>query len=300
LTRRYLEIPGETVQRVALEYTRESGVRNLERELSNIARKVARDLAEGKRSKQVITAERLEDFLGPPRFQNEVAMRTATAGVATGLAWTQSGGDILFIEATYYPGKGMLKLTGQLGEVMVESAQAAYSYLLSNQKDLGLPSTFAKRNDIHVHIPAGAVPKDGPSAGVTMATALYSLLTDRPVRSDLAMTGEITLRGQVLPVGGLKEKVLAAKLAGIEHVLVPDRNRKDIEDIPEGIREGMVFHYAKTIDDVLKQAVNRRAARPAKKARPSKVKTPNAKAQRKSRSTAKSVRPKKKTTTRRR
>jgi ATP-dependent Lon protease len=269
LTRRNLGIPDDTIVRVAMEYTREAGVRNLERELSNIARKVARNVAEGNRKKQTVTPERLEEYLGAPHHQNEVALRTSTPGVATGLAWTQAGGDILFIEATRFPGKGNLRLTGQLGEVMVESAQAALSYLKSNQKVLKIPASYFQKNDIHVHIPAGAVPKDGPSAGVTMATALYSLMTGKAVRADLAMTGEISLRGLVLPIGGLKEKVLAAKLAGINHVLVPDRNRKDVEDIPEGISEGMSYYYAKTIDDVLKVAITssrkRRAAK--KKAR---------------------------------
>ena len=255
LTRRYIEITDDTIRRVGLEYTREVGLRNLERELSTVARKVARAVAEGKKAKQVITPDRLEELLGAPRIVNEVALRTATPGVATGLAWTEQGGDILFIEATSMPGKGGLKLTGQLGEVMVESAQAAFSYLRSQAKDLRIPVTVLNKNDFHIHVPAGAVPKDGPSAGVTMATALYSLMKGKKVRKDLAMTGEITLRGLVLQIGGLKEKVLAAKLAGIMHVLVPERNRKDLADVPEGIREGMTFHFAETIGDVLKIAL---------------------------------------------
>jgi len=273
LTRRYIDIPDETVRRVGMEYTRESGLRNLERELSNVARKVARGVAEDKRARQVVSPNRLEEYLGPPRFVNEVALRTATPGVATGMAWTEHGGDILFIEATSMPGKGGLKLTGQLGDVMVESAQAAYSYLRSKAKDLGIASATFAKHDFHIHIPAGAVPKDGPSAGVTMATALYSLMTRRKVRKDLSMTGEITLRGLVLQIGGLKEKVLAAKLAGITHILIPERNRKDLAELSEGIVEGLTFHFADTIEDVLKAALvadkkptGRKSASPKKRA----------------------------------
>jgi ATP-dependent Lon protease len=271
VTRRNIDLPEETIRRIAMEYTREVGLRNLERELSTVVRKVARGVAEGKKSKQVISPDRLEEFLGPAHFLNEVALRTASPGVATGMAWTQTGGDILFIEATAMPGKGNFKLTGQLGQVMNESAHAALSYLRANAKSLGVSDSFFTKYDIHIHIPAGAVPKDGPSAGVTMATALYSLMTDKPVRADVAMTGEITLRGQVLPIGGLKEKMLAAKLAGISHILMPERNRKDLSDVSDQILEGLTFHYAETISDVLAVALEK-PNKAAKKTSPAKKK----------------------------
>ncbi len=263
LTRRQIDLSDDTIRAVALGYTREVGLRNLERELSSVARKVARKVAEGVKKKHAVTPERLEEFLGPTKFINEVALRTATPGVATGLAWTEMGGDILFIEATSMPGKGNLKLTGQLGQVMVESAQAAFSYIHANAGTLGIKENLFQRLDFHIHVPSGAVPKDGPSAGVTIAAALYSLMTGIPVRADLAMTGEITLRGQVLQIGGLKEKVLAAKLAGITHVLIPKRNRKDLVEVSNTILEGLTFHFAESIGDVLKIAL----ARPSRKPR---------------------------------
>jgi ATP-dependent Lon protease len=256
LSKGKLEFTDTAIQRAALEYTREVGLRNLERELSTIGRKVARKVAEGRKSKQVVSPDRLEEFLGPPKFVNEVALRTATPGVATGMAWTELGGDILFVEATSMPGKGGLKLTGQLGQVMIESAQAAFSYLHSNCKSLKLPPSLFQKQDFHVHVPSGAIPKDGPSAGVTMASALFSLMTNKPVRRDLAMTGEITLRGQVLQIGGLKEKVLAAKLAGITHILIPKRNEKDLVELSDFIRDGLTFHFAETVEDVLRVAVD--------------------------------------------
>jgi ATP-dependent Lon protease len=233
-------------------YTREAGVRNLEREIANVIRAVAVLVAEDKaKPKEVIDISRIPDFLGPQKYLPEVAERTAEAGVATGLAWTPVGGDILFIEATRMNGKGNLVLTGQLGDVMKESAQAALSFIRAHAKWLGLEDGFLERSDIHLHIPAGAIPKDGPSAGVTMFVAMVSLLTNKPIRSDVAMTGEITLRGLILPVGGIKEKFLAAHRAGIKRVIMPERNRKDIIDIPEQPRKEIEIIFVKRMDELL-------------------------------------------------
>ena len=233
-------------------YTREAGVRNLEREAANVIRAVAVLVAEDKaKPKEIIDIGRIPEFLGPQKFLPEVAERTAEAGVATGLAWTPVGGDILFIEATRMNGKGNLVLTGQLGDVMKESAQAALSFIRAHAKWLGLEDGFLERSDIHLHIPAGAIPKDGPSAGVTMFVSMVSLLTGKPVRSDVAMTGEITLRGLILPVGGIKEKFLAAHRAGIKRVIMPERNRKDIIDIPEQPRKEIEIIHVKRMDELL-------------------------------------------------
>ncbi|HET6147695.1 MAG TPA: endopeptidase La [Polyangia bacterium] len=233
-------------------YTREAGVRNLERELANVIRAVAVLVAEGKAaSKEVVTVDRIPEFLGPQKHISEVAERTAEPGVATGLAWTPVGGDILFIEATKMNGKGQLVLTGQLGDVMKESAQAALSFIRARAKWLGLEENFLEKTDIHVHIPAGAIPKDGPSAGVTMFVSMASLLTGKPIRNDVAMTGEITLRGLVLPVGGIKEKFLAAHRAGIKRVIMPERNRKDVIDIPEQPRKEIEILFVKRMDELL-------------------------------------------------
>ena len=233
-------------------YTREAGVRNLERELANVIRAVAVLVAEGKaQPKETVTVDRIAEFLGPAKHISEVAERTAEPGVATGLAWTPVGGDILFIEATKMNGKGQLVLTGQLGDVMKESAQAALSFIRARARWLGLEENFLEKTDIHVHIPAGAIPKDGPSAGVTMFVAMASLLTGKPIRSDVAMTGEITLRGLVLPVGGIKEKFLAAHRAGIKRVIMPERNRKDVIDIPEQPRKEIEILFVKRMDELL-------------------------------------------------
>ncbi len=234
-------------------YTREAGVRNLERELGAICRGVAVKVAEGKASdSEVVDAAAVADYLGPTKFVSEVADRTSVPGVATGLAWTAVGGDILFIEATKMPGKGKLTLTGQLGEVMKESVTAALSFIRSRAPQLGLEQgAFLESTDIHVHVPAGAVPKDGPSAGVTMYTSLVSLLTGIPVRPDVAMTGEITLRGNVLQVGGIKEKLLAAHRAGIKRIILPERNMKDLVDVPDEVKNEMDIHPAKRMDEVL-------------------------------------------------
>jgi len=234
------------------DYTREAGVRNLEREIGNICRKIARKIVEKKKYPKKITAENLPSFLGPKKFFAEVAERITTPGIATGLAWTPVGGSILFIEATRMSGDGKLKLTGQLGAVMKESANIALSYLHSNCNKYKINSKIFEESNFHIHIPEGATPKDGPSAGITLVTALYSLLTDKKVKNDFAMTGEITLRGKVLPVGGIKEKVLAAKEAGIKNIILPKHNQKDLDEIPDNVKEKLNFHFVDTIDDVLK------------------------------------------------
>ncbi|MBI4835211.1 MAG: endopeptidase La [Planctomycetes bacterium] len=235
-------------------YARESGVRNLEREIATLCRKIAKEKASGNKFARKITANNVADFLGPIKYFQEIAERTSEPGVATGLAWTRVGGDILFIEATRMKGNKGFMLTGHLGEVMKESAQAALSYIRAHAKKFKIQEDFFRESDIHVHVPAGAIPKDGPSAGVTMAISLISLLTNRPVRSDVAMTGEITLRGKVLPVGGIKEKVLAAKSSGIKTVLLPKKNMKDIEDIPLRLTKGLHFEYLDTIEQAVKKA----------------------------------------------
>jgi ATP-dependent Lon protease len=236
-------------------YTREAGLRNLEREIAAICRSVAKDFAQGKQDVVTIADEMVRSFLGPQKFFSDIAERTSVPGVATGLAWTSTGGDILFIEATKMKGNKSLTLTGSLGDVMKESAQAALSYIRSKAKDLNIPEDFFENIDIHLHVPAGAIPKDGPSAGVTMYTALSSLLTGKPVRSDIAMTGEITLRGAVLPVGGIKEKILAARRAGITKVILPRKNENNLEDIPDTIKNGMEFYLVDTMDDVIEKAL---------------------------------------------
>jgi ATP-dependent Lon protease len=266
LIKKQLEEHGLTGERVTFEdaavaevidsYTREAGVRNLERELASVVRAVAVLVAEEKaKEKEVITLDRIPEFLGPQKFLPEVAERTSEPGVATGLAWTPVGGDILFIEATRMNGKGNLVLTGQLGDVMKESAQAALSFIRSRARWLGLEDNFLEKADLHLHIPAGAIPKDGPSAGVTMFVSMVSLLTNKPVRNDVAMTGEITLRGLVLPVGGIKEKFLAAHRAGIKRVIMPERNRKDIIDIPEQPKKEMEILFVKRMDEILPLAL---------------------------------------------
>ena len=248
-----LEIPDETVRALIHHYTREAGVRNLERELGALCRKTARQVAEADTAPDamVIRPEDLATLLGPVRFESELADRAGKPGVAVGLAYTPVGGDILFIESTRMPGKGDLKLTGSLGDVMRESAEAARSWLRTRAPDLGVSEMPFEANDLHIHVPSGAIPKDGPSAGVAMVTSLASLLTGRAAPSDVAMTGEITLRGKVLPVGGIKEKLLAAKRAGIRRVLLPERNLRDVEEIPGPLLDGLDLEYVGTIDQVL-------------------------------------------------
>jgi ATP-dependent Lon protease len=241
----------EAVSIIIRSYTREAGVRNLEREIAAVCRAVAQEVAEGKTEKTNVLADDIRRFLGPIKHYSEVAERTKYSGVATGLAWTPTGGDIIFIEATKMRGKGGLTLTGQLGDVMKESAQAALSYIRSKAQDFNIAEDIFEKNDIHIHVPQGAIPKDGPSAGITMMMALVSLLTDRPVRNDVAMTGEITLRGLVLPVGGIKEKVLAARRAGIRNVILPKMNEKDLEEVPESIKNNMQFKFIERVDEAI-------------------------------------------------
>ncbi len=249
------------IEKIIRGYTREAGLRNLEREIGAVCRGVARRIAEGGDGRFVIHAGEVKSFLGLPRFSSDVGERTSLPGVATGMAWTPAGGDILFIEAAMMPGQKSLVLTGQLGDVMKESAQAALSYLRSKAADLGISEDFFSAHDLHIHVPAGAIPKDGPSAGVTMLTALASLLTCRPIKPHLAMTGEVTLRGSVLPVGGIKEKILAAKRSGIKEVILPSKNKNDLEEIPEKLKENLDFHLVGRMDEVLKLALDKPVGR---------------------------------------
>jgi ATP-dependent Lon protease len=256
-----LSFEPEAIRQIVRGYTREAGVRNLEREIAAVARKLARRLAEGQRVSVRITADGLTEYLGRPRFFDEVAERTTRPGVATGLAWTPTGGDVLFVEVTMMPSsEERLVLTGMLGDVMRESAQAAVSYVWSNAEALDIDPRLFEGKTIHVHVPAGAIPKDGPSAGVTIMTALASLATRRPVRSEVAMTGEITLRGKVLAVGGIKEKVLAAHRAGIRSVILPRRNERDVEEVPEELRKQMRFIFVDDAEEVLQHALTPSAA----------------------------------------
>jgi ATP-dependent Lon protease len=255
LKEEHIEFKDDAVTTIITSYTREAGVRNLEREIAAVCRGVAKEVAEGKTEKTVIDSEILHKFLGPVKFFPEVAERTAEAGVATGLAWTPTGGDIIFVEATKMRGEKGLTLTGQLGDVMKESAQAALSFVRSKSKELGIKEDFYDKTDIHIHVPAGGIPKDGPSAGLTIFVALTSLFTKRPVRSDVAMTGEITLRGLVLPVGGIKEKVLAAKRAGIQTIILPKKNEKDLEEIPKRIKKEMEFKFVQKMDEAIDLAL---------------------------------------------
>ena len=250
-----LTIKDETVVKLIESYTSEAGVRNLDREIAALCRNTAMKIAKGKVRRATIVPKNLAEILGPIKIEPELAMRTATAGVATGLAWTSVGGDILFIESAKMPGEGGLKITGQIGDVMKESAEAAFTVLKSNAKKLGVKYEKLKENEFHIHIPEGAVPKDGPSAGVTMFTSLVSLMLKKPIRPEVAMTGEITLQGLVLPVGGLKEKILAAKRAGIKTVVIPYRNKKDMVEVPKEAKKGIEFVYVKKAFDALKVAI---------------------------------------------
>jgi ATP-dependent Lon protease len=251
-----LSFEPDAIRQIIRKYTREAGVRSLEREIAAVGRKVARRLAEGQREPVRITVDDLVEYLGRPRFFDEVAERTTRPGVATGLAWTPTGGDVLFVEVTMMPAsEERLILTGMLGDVMRESAQAALSYVWSNAEPLDIDPKVFEGKAIHVHVPAGAIPKDGPSAGVTMMTALASLASGRPVRSDVAMTGEITLRGKVLPVGGIKEKVLAAHRAGIRSLILPSRNERDLDDVPEELRRELSFVFVDDAAEVLRHAL---------------------------------------------
>lgn len=250
-----LAITEQMLRQVINGYTRESGVRNLERQLATICRKAALEIVQTGKKPVRITKNVLQKFLGIPKFRHDLAEENDQTGVATGLAWTEVGGDILKIEVTPVKGKGQLILTGKLGEVMRESAQAAFSYIRSRAKELGIEEDFHEKYDLHIHVPEGAIPKDGPSAGITIATAILSALTNRPVRKDVAMTGEITLRGRVLPIGGLKEKILAANRSGIKKVLVPKENEKDLEEIPANVARKIKIEMVESMDEVWHEAL---------------------------------------------
>jgi ATP-dependent Lon protease len=263
---KYIDVSDDALGLMIDQYTREAGLRNTEREIANLCRKVARKVAEGKPGLYRITKRNLHRYLGPPRFLPEAELDTDQVGVCTGLAWTQAGGDILQVEVNTTKGAPRLILTGQLGDVMKESAQAALSYARSKVAELGAPEDFFDQREIHIHVPAGAIPKDGPSAGITMATALVSLMTGRAVDHTVGMTGEITLRGRVLPIGGVREKCLAAMQMGLKTVIMPERNRKDAEELPPKVRKAVNFRFVKTMDEVIAIAL-KPAETPAGKAR---------------------------------
>ncbi|MFH0925514.1 MAG: endopeptidase La [bacterium] len=253
ISEKFLEIKDNALLKIITNYTREAGLRNLEREIATVCRKVAKEVAEGKTSRTVVTSGNLHKYLGILKYTKEEELEKNEIGVSTGLAWTESGGDIIHIEATLMKGKGILLLTGHLGDIMKESAHAALSYARSQAEKLGINNDVFSSCDIHIHVPAGAIPKDGPSAGITIATAIISVLTNKAINKKIAMTGEITLRGKVLPIGGLKEKILAAKRAGIETVIVPEMNKKDLTEIPNAVKRNISFVYAKTMADVLEK-----------------------------------------------
>jgi ATP-dependent Lon protease len=256
LTDKNISFEQDAIQAIIQRYTREAGVRNLEREVNSVCRKVARKVVvEGTETSEAISPDKITEYLGVPRYRPTVAEEQNEIGIATGLAWTEVGGEILITEATLMPGRGRLTLTGKLGDVMQESAQAAMSFVRSRAEEFGIPKDFNRKLDVHVHIPEGAIPKDGPSAGITLATSLISALARVPARRDVAMTGEITLRGKVLPIGGVKEKVLAAHRAGVKTILVPKDNEKDLADIPKNVLDTLDVHLVSTMDEVLKIAL---------------------------------------------
>jgi ATP-dependent Lon protease len=261
LSAKLIDISDGAVRRIISLYTREAGVRNLEREIASVCRKVARKVAEGRKTLTRITSQNVESLLGPPKIFKDQLLRKDQIGVATGVAWTEAGGEILFVESTKMQGKGNLSLTGSLGDVMKESAQAALSYTRAHARELGIDNRLFQQNDFHIHIPEGAIPKDGPSAGVTIATAFISLCTNVKVRWDVAMTGEITLRGNVLPVGGVKEKVLAAQRMGVKRMIMPLPNKKDLIDIPKKVLKTMEFIYVEDVKEVLAHALVGKADR---------------------------------------
>jgi len=252
-----VKFTGEAISLIIEEYTREAGVRNLEREIANICKKIAREIVEEKRYPRNITTEKVRNYLGVSKVLPSEIEDKNRVGVATGLAYTPVGGDILLIESTYYGGSGELILTGKLGDVMQESAKAAISYIHSRAKDFGIEDKLFSKSDIHIHVPAGAVPKDGPSAGVAITSSLVSAFTGIPVIRNVGMTGEITLRGRVLPIGGLKEKLLAAKRAGLKKVVLPEKNRKDLDEVPKNILKGLKLEFVENIDDVIKHTLER-------------------------------------------
>lgn len=259
ITDEHIHLTDTCLTQIISHYTREAGVRNLERELAKVMRKIAKCIAEGHLKQYRVSPKNLQKYLGVPKFIPEQEQAKDEVGVSTGLAWTETGGDVLYVEASASKGKGLLTLTGHLGEVMKESAHAALSYIRSQATQLGIDTNLFSKQDLHIHVPAGAIPKDGPSAGITIATALASCLTQAPVKRDIAMTGEVTLRGHVLPIGGLKEKVLAAKRANIPSLIIPQRNQKDLEDIPKHLLRGLKFIFAETMSDVLKSALRPKA-----------------------------------------
>ena len=267
LKAKHIEITDEAMVELVQAYTKEAGVRNLEREIANVMRKVARQVAEGRKRKTVVDKKKLFELLGPPRFEYGELEAEDQIGSATGLVVTEVGGDVIAIEVTKMEGKEDFILTGQLGEVMRESARAGLSWTRAHASELGIPREVFEKNTLHIHVPAGGIPKDGPSAGITMATAMVSALTGIPVRKDLAMTGEITLRGRVLPIGGLKSKILAAHLAGAKMVMLPQKNEKDLRDIPEEIRKQMKLVLVDSMDQVLATALRRKPA-PSRRRRP--------------------------------
>ncbi|MDP2689004.1 MAG: S16 family serine protease, partial [Deltaproteobacteria bacterium] len=277
LSKKLLVLQDETIKAIISGYTREAGLRNLEREVAALCRKVAKKVASGKTQTSVITHRNLQDYIGVMKFIPEAEQEADEVGVATGLAWTPVGGEILFIESTIMNGKGQLTLTGHLGDVMKESAHAALSYARSRADRFGLKPDFYKELDLHIHVPSGAIPKDGPSAGITMAASLISALTQRPVSKDVAMTGEITLRGRVLPVGGIKEKCLAALRAKVFTIIIPERNKKDLEEIPKDIRKKLKFipvkHMDEVLDIVFKEKRKAGPKKPRQKATPKAKKT---------------------------
>lgn len=259
VTKENIEFSDEGIQFLISHYTREAGLRNLEREIGSICRKIAKMYVMGHKEKVIIDAEKVTDLLGAPRFLRDEKLKENQVGICTGLAWTQAGGEILYVESLKFKGKGSMVLTGQLGDVMKESATAAMSYAKSHFAELGIDDDWFEQYECHVHLPAGAIPKDGPSAGVTLATCLISLMTDTPVRKDIAMTGEITLSGRVLPVGGIKEKALAALSHGITKVILPLANKKDVADIPNEFKEKMNFIFVENLDEVFALAFDKKA-----------------------------------------
>lgn len=256
-----IEFIDEGLKYLIAHYTREAGLRNLEREIGSICRKIAKLKVMGSKEKHLITAEKVSELLGAPKFLRDEKLKENQIGIATGLAWTQAGGEVLYVEALKMKGKGGLVLTGQMGDVMKESATAAMSYARANAKDFGIPEDWCDNHQVHIHMPAGAIPKDGPSAGITMATALISLMTDTPVRADIAMTGEVTLQGRVLPIGGVKEKALAALLHGVKTVIIPYQNQKDVADIPEEFKKQLNFIFVEHLDEVLAMALEEKLGR---------------------------------------
>ena len=261
LSTKYLSFQNRAIKTIISEYTREAGLRNLEREIASICRKIAKEVAKGKEEKVIITKEKIYELLGPPKYFLEIAERTNVPGVAVGLAWTPTGGDILFVESSCMKGNKGLILTGQLGNVMKESAQAALSYIRSKAAKYNIEEDFFEKHDVHVHVPAGSIPKDGPSAGITIVVSLVSLLTKRPVKNNIAMTGEITLRGKVLPVGGIKEKILAARRAGIKTVILPQKNEKDLEDVTKIVKKDVKFKFVDRIDEAIDYALYKQVSK---------------------------------------